>query len=502
MVYNAAVRCAVAARSARRGGAIARLAVRLLGPLQVTLDGEPVTGLESDKVRALLAYLAVEREKPHRREKLAGLLWPGLPEQSARTNLRVALSNLRHCIGDQGADPPFLQITRQTLQLCPGDQSWVDAEHVARLLEASGRPQHVACCLEEAVGLYRGAFLEGFSLTDSPAFEEWALVERERLGRRIVAALHHLAQWHENHGEFRQALHYARRQVELEPWQEAGQRQAMRLLAQTGQRNAALIQYEVLRQTLAEELGVEPEDRTKALYERIRSGEPLHDLSPTPPSHNLPVSLTPFVGRERELDEIYDRLRDPGCRLLTLVGPGGSGKTHLALEAAAELLSPGGDGPAGGVFFVPLAALQSAEALVPTVAEALGFAFDEGRDPQSQLLAYLRHKQTLLILDNLEHLLRDPADIAPKEPRTSAVGWVVDLLKGAPGVRILVTSRARLNLQAEHRLRLGGMALPPENVLTAGQRPEDVLAYDGIVPGPTFSSRPKTGATSSASVAW
>jgi DNA-binding SARP family transcriptional activator/predicted ATPase len=461
------------------GGTIAHLAVRLLGPLQVTLDGEPITGLESDKVRALLAYLAVEREHPHRREKLAGLLWPELPEQSARTNLRVALSNLRHCIGDQKASPPFLDITRQTIQLCAGNHTWVDAVEIARLLAARGRPQRVARCLEEATKLYRGPFLEGFSLPDSPAFEEWALVERERLGRRVVAALHHLARWHESHAEYRQALHYARRQVEFEPWQEGGQRQAMRLLALTGQRNAALVHYETLRQTLAEELGVAPEDETTALYQRIRSGKDLGPATTTPP-HNLPAELTPFVGREKELEELYDRLRDPGCRLLSLIGPGGSGKTRLALKAAEDLLSDGGSGPRDGVFFISLAPLRSAEALVPTVAKALGFTFNGGHEPGQQLLGYLHKKQMLLILDNFEHLLPGPEEIAENSGRTSTVRWVVDLLKVAPHVRILVTSRARLKLQAEHSFPLGGMALPREEDLIRSERTDELLGYDGV----------------------
>ena len=457
---------------------MARLAVRLLGPLQVTVDGEPVTGFESDKVRALLAYLAVERGQPHRREKLAGLLWPGMPDSAARTNLRVALSNLRRCIGDQAASPPFLHITRQTIQLCAGDQTWVDTEEIAQLLEVRGRPQRVARCLEEATKLYRGAFLEGFSLPDSSAFEEWALVERERLGRRVVAALHHLARWHESRGEQRRALHYARRQVELEPWQEGGQRQSMRLLALTGQRNAALAQYETLRQALAEELGVEPEDRTTALYERIRDGVDPRAATPRPP-HNLPAQLTPFVGRERELDELYERLRDPGCRLLNLIGPGGSGKTRLALEGAADLISGDGDGPVDGVFFVPLAALRSAGALVPTVAEVLGFTFDHGRDPQQQLLAYLRQKRMFLILDNFEHLLPGPQDVVEKPDQASAVRWIVDLLTGAPDLRIAVTSRTRLNLQAEYLFPVGGMALPREEP-AGSQRTDELLGYDGV----------------------
>jgi WD40 repeat protein/DNA-binding SARP family transcriptional activator len=246
------------------------LSIRLLGPFQVTLNGQPVVGFISDKVRALLAYLAAEADRPHRREALAGLLWPEWPERTARTNLRRALANLRRVIGDHEATPPFLLITRQTIQFNSGSESWVDANAFTALLEAPGAAIRQ---LEEAVALYRGDFLEGFSIADSAAFEEWALLKREQLGRQVVAALFRLAGYYEGRDAYEQALPYAWRQVELESWEEPAHRQLMRLLALSGQRNAALAQYEALRDQLAEELSVEPEEETTRLYERIRDGE-------------------------------------------------------------------------------------------------------------------------------------------------------------------------------------------------------------------------------------
>jgi DNA-binding SARP family transcriptional activator len=435
----------------------------------VTLDGEPVIGFESDKVRALLAYLAVEAGQPHRRQKLAGLFWSDLPEGSARNNLRVSLANLRRVIGDQArsgtreATPPFLRITRQTIQLSPEADTWLDVTTLSQRLEARGRPQRVIRQLAEAVELYRGGFLEGLSLPDSAALVEWALLKREQLQRQVVAGLSRLAGWHERRGEYRQALPYARRQVSLEPWQEQGQRQVMRLLALTDQRNAALAQYQALRRTLATELGVEPEDETGALYRRICEGRDMQVLAPGPP-HNLPASVAPFVGREKELDEIYTHLQDPGCRLLSVVGPAGSGKTRLALEAAADLLSSAvlsgierdrASQLADGVFFVSLARLQSAEGITPAVADALGFTFRSGRDPRQQLHDYLHQKQMLLILDSFEHLLEGGA------------GWVIDVLRTAPKVQILVTSRSKLNLQAEQLFPVTGAAMADERAPSA-----------------------------------
>jgi DNA-binding SARP family transcriptional activator len=191
---------------------MAHLSLSLLGPFQASLDGEPVTTFESTKVRALLAYLAVEADRTHRRDVLAGLLWPEWPDRDALSNLRYALYNLRQVIGDRTAEPPFLLITRNTLQFNTASDHWLD---VAAFTDLTGLGDLSG--LEKAVALYRGSFLEGFSVGDSPAFEEWALFTRERLARQMSAALHRLAAAHEARGDYEQAQAYARRQLELEP---------------------------------------------------------------------------------------------------------------------------------------------------------------------------------------------------------------------------------------------------------------------------------------------
>ncbi|MFN2231899.1 MAG: BTAD domain-containing putative transcriptional regulator, partial [Anaerolineae bacterium] len=197
---------------------MARLEISLLGPFGITLDGDPATGFVSDKVRALLAYLAVEGEQPQRRETLAGLLWGEYPDRSARDSLRNALANLRRVIGDREAQPPYLHITPQVVQLHPDGEAWVDASaftqavgELGHLLEVRGIDR-----LESAVALYRGGFLEGFSLPDSAAFEEWALLVREQLQRRMLAALGALVEGYERRGDVERALAHAWRLVELE----------------------------------------------------------------------------------------------------------------------------------------------------------------------------------------------------------------------------------------------------------------------------------------------
>ncbi len=490
---------------------MARLSLSLLGPFQVTLDGEPVTSFESNKVRALLAYLAVEADRPHRRDSLAALFWPDWPDRAARSNLRHALPNLRKAIGDRrhsppsgmapvgrtaaiggagksppfvplaqrpgkrsdGGDrharPPFLLITRETIQFNTASDYWVDVTAFSALVQADEAGQTAIRQLEEATALYRGHFLEGFFVKGCRAFEDWSLLLRERLHRQALTALHRLAGHYEQRGEYERACECARRQIALEPWQEEAHQQLMRLLALSGQRSAALAQYETCLGLLAEELGVEPAAETTKLYEQIRDGElevPAPPSAPHPrPPHNLPASLIPFVGREAELAEIEDRLQDPACRLLTLVGPGGSGKTRLAVEAAADVI----DRFAHGVYFVPLAPLQSAEAIVPATAQALGLPFSGEAEPQQQLLDYLRSKQMLLILDNFEHLIE-------------GAGIVTDILKAAHNTRVLATSRARLGVRGEHLFQVDGMDCPafPERPVSDQGQPEDVSWYSAV----------------------
>jgi DNA-binding SARP family transcriptional activator len=150
---------------------MAHLSIQLLGSFRVTLDGEPVTKLESDKVRALLACLAVEADRPHPREKLVDLLWPHWPERSARANLSQALYNLRAAIADRTADPPFLLISPKTIQFNSASDHSLDVTQVAALGDAT-LEEH----LDEAVVVYTGPFLADFSLPDSAPFEAWVTI--------------------------------------------------------------------------------------------------------------------------------------------------------------------------------------------------------------------------------------------------------------------------------------------------------------------------------------
>ncbi|HOT92645.1 MAG TPA: tetratricopeptide repeat protein [Anaerolineae bacterium] len=440
---------------------MAQLNIQLLGTLQITLDGNPLTGFATDKARALLAYLALENAHPLRRDALATLLWPDQPENKARQNLRQTLLYLRQTLKEDD-QCPFLLIDRETVQLNPASDYRVDvAEFQALHTTCRGhrhrRTERCLPCmrrLERMTELYHGEFLANFYVSDSALFEEWATLKREWLHREAIEALFILTDYYTRRGELTRARQCARRQVELEPWREEAHRQLMHLLAMEGQRSAALAQYETCRRILAQELGVEPMAETTALVETIKREE----VQAQPRDHGLPPSPTRFVGRETELAELAEWLAATDCRLVTLVGAGGIGKSRLALQVLEEHRGLF----AHGVAFVPLDAVASAEFIAYAIARVLGFSMQGPQSPDEQLLNYLREKEVLLALDNFEHLLQDCA-------------LIEQILTHAPEVTLLITSRERLNLREEHVYHLEGLAYP-----TTDSPGPDVERYSAV----------------------
>ncbi|MDQ4074714.1 MAG: AAA family ATPase, partial [Chloroflexota bacterium] len=409
------------------------LTLSFLGTFQVTLDGHTITHFRSDKVRALLAYLAVEADRPHDRSYLAGLLWPEMPEAAARRNLTQTLVRLRRTVRDEQAMPPFFLVTRQHLQFNLDSACRLDVADFTRLLEH----EPVIADRERAVALYKGELLPGFSLPDCEAFDEWLLLKREYLQRLALEALDALTNAYLEIGNYRRAERYARWQLALDPWREAAYRQLMRALAYSGQRSAALAQYESCRQVLDEEVGMEPSPATTALYRRIRA-------SPSGRQHTLPAQLTSFVGREAELAEVMRLLHDPTSRLLTVVGPGGIGKTRLALQAAEQTRTH----YLHGVYFVSLASLSAPDLLLPVLANALDVMLQGQEEPKVQVLNYLHDKELLLLLDNVEHLLPGAALL------------IAELLTAVPHLHLLVTSREALHLYGEREYPVPPLGLP------------------------------------------
>ncbi len=404
------------------------LEIRLFGGLQLTLNGSPLSGFTSHKVAALLAFLAVER-RPHSRETLAALLWGGLPDVDARNNLRQTLTNLRKLVG------PYLLIDRETVAFRPVETCVVDVEAFIACLQG-GEKQAAETRVERwqaATEWYVGDFLAGFVVRDAPEYEEWLLAQRARYRELAMHSLHALTELLTAQGEYARAVESAARLLALDPWREEAHRQLMRLKARTGQRSAAIAQYELCRQVLEQELGVEPSAETTTLYERLKSAQ-------RGPRHNLPGSLTGFVGRESEVERLRRRLTDPACRLVTLTGPGGVGKTRLALQVAEALAETF----INGVWFAPLSVAGPAD-LLEHLADAIGLTLRAG-NILKQLSNALRARELLLVLDNFEHLVE-------------SAGLLSDILQAAPDVKILVTSRERLDLKSEWVFALDGLAV-------------------------------------------
>ncbi len=432
---------------------MASLEINLFGSFKVIYNGQPLPGFRYDKVRALLAYLAVESDRPHRRDELVGLFWPDSAEEDARTSLRQAVAQLKAALGDSQAAQPAILAGRESVQWNPDADAEVDVIAFEEALKAARLHSHrsssscrfCAQQLTRAVERYQGDFLAHFFLPGSAEFEDWAVLKREALQRQALDALSQLAGYHSRRGEYAQAEDCLRRLLAIEPWQEEAHRWLMRLLVLRDQRSAALAQYEACRRHLEEALGVEPQPETTALYEAIRSGKPEASRGeyfhlPEDRKHNLPPALTPFIGREKELSELNNLLDQPDRRLITLVGPGGVGKTRLALQVAADQVPSFSD----GVFYVPLAAVTRADLLPVVIGAALEAPLHGEADPRQQLLKAVADKELLLILDNLEHL-PDAADL------------ITGLLTAAAGMVVLATSRQRLKQRGEWIFPLGGL---------------------------------------------
>jgi len=221
---------------------MADLLVLLLGPFQSIVQSQEVTGFQSNKVRALLAFLAAEPDRPHPRETLAGLLWPDYPNPAALTYLRNALSNLRHVISDAQALPAFLLVGRNTIQLNSASNIWIDLRALEGFTTGPNNDlQSQIASLQSAIALYRGPFLDGLSCSSS-SFEEWASTWRNRLDRRLHETLNRLATAFAQTGEYIESVQTARRLLELGPWDEAAHRLVIQGLAHSGRRSEALTQ--------------------------------------------------------------------------------------------------------------------------------------------------------------------------------------------------------------------------------------------------------------------
>lgn len=465
------------------------LRISLLGAPQVALDDTSIFQNTSNKGRALFYYLACVRTE-FTRQEVAAVLWPDLPERSARHNLRTALSELRQEVADH------LTITHSTVAFIAANY-WLDIEEFEQTLKFQ-RANAETAALQAACDLYQGEFLQGVSVRNATAFEEWLLLKRTEYHLLAVEGLTSLAQSFIAQQALDAAADATSRLLALDSWSEVGHQNHMLILAQRGARGAALSHYAHICTMLANEYGMEPTAETTKLYHRIRKGEiggastsvfPLAARSTAPTYASSPASslheawrsgkaygakaLTEqsIVGRTTELAEIEKRLCFSQKRLVTLTGLKGVGKSRLAV-AAGRLLSQRSiysavsfaadlhSGatlqmepwqPRDGVYFASLpvesdgiSPTMQQIAIEITLAHALHITHQPHSHLHQQLLNHLAGRQILLILNQ----------VIPTPIQRQLIGA---LLEAAPHMRILAASSHPLRLADESNLEVVGL---------------------------------------------
>ncbi len=435
------------------------LKIRLLGGFSVEIDNQPVTKFRSTKSRALLVYLASSPERDHLRSTLATLFWGDYPEKSAKTNLRIELSNLKKLLGNH----PALEVSRQAVRLDKGSIEvdtgiFLEGIDAFWALPAELQLERVSQ-LNQLTELYQGDFLHGFDSVESHEFEQWRVAHQEKIHQRAMEALSLLQMLYVQTSRWSDVARVARKQLSLVNWVESAHRCLIQAMIAQGDLKGATKQYESCCTILLEELGKEPSAETQALLGQLK--EPPKSLAK---KDNLTLTNDLFVGRKKELETLAEFV--PKYRMVTLLGLGGVGKSHLAQTVGLALRDRFKD----GVWFVPLANIDPTAAAGDLIALAIGGALGHQLTDKDNLLqelaSYLASKQILLILDNWEHLLE------------SADSVIETLLQPAE-VHILATSRAKLNSGGERVVQLSG--LPDDDALSLFMEQAELLV-------PSFSA--------------
>jgi predicted ATPase/DNA-binding SARP family transcriptional activator len=435
-----------------------RLRIELLGGFHIAFAGSelPSDAWRSRNASSLIKRLALERECALPREQLSGLFWPESSHAAGLNNLRQTVYLARRQLEYLPLDPALLLRSQGSrIQLYPPDTCEIDVhafEDAARQARGSIDPAHYWTAIER----YHGALLP------DDLYVEWTDVPRTSLETTYLGLLADVAQMHEARGEPQQAIAALRRLVAIEPTDEAAHVRLMRLLTAIGNRPLALEQYRLLEGVLARTLGVAPEPETQALYRRIKASggravanPALVDARRSP--GNLPHPVSRFIGREQEVAAVAEQLGRH--RLVTLTGPGGIGKTRLALEVAERAAAKQTD----GAWLVRLAGVFD-PALVPqAVIDALGLDGGPQQPPLETLLASLRDADLLLFLDNCEHLI------------DACVELVEMVLQACPAVRVLATSRELLRVRGECPWAVPVLRLP-----SPGAPLDDIARSDSV----------------------
>lgn len=431
-----------------------RLHIRTLGSFIIEREQQVIETFLTRKTALLLAYLALNPGK-HTREKLAALFWSETSDEQALKNLRTVLSSIRK------NTPDALQITRQVVHI--GQEVWIDAgefEAGCDAFFAGSNPSLEA--MMALADLYAGEFLSDLHIRQVDSLQDWIDSTRDRLHQKYLQLLYLISTHCLETDNAYTGVAVARQLVTLNPLWEAAHRQLMLLLVRLGQGGEAQMQYERLVSLLDRELGATPEPETLALYEQIKSGA-LQDMK-TALSRIVPPDI-PYIPPKHDLAVLRQMLQKPDCRLITLSGMGGVGKTMLATFIAHERQTLYNE----QVTFISLATVKHAQSLPQMILNSLNVDA-RGAASEEQLLVELRSREMLLILDNYEHLL----------PETDLLERI---LAEAPRVRLLVTSQAALNLRQEWLLQLNGLQVHEDEALLLFKKTvERMLPHFNLTP--------------------
>ncbi len=424
------------------------LHILLLGTPIITYQSTPIE-VDTRKAVALLSYLAIENTTISR-DTLTTLLWPDYDEEHGRASLRRTLSVAHSALGRK-----WLCIDPRQISLIQAPGLFVDVLQFRNLIDAAHIPNGEDSFrnvqpLMDAINLYRGRFLAGFSLKDSAEFDNWQALISERLDQELHQAFDDLTTQLIQLQEFTTATNYLKHWLQLDPLSEPACFRLMQIYGQLGQRAAAIRQYKEYEILLNEELGIAPLQETIALYETILKDDfrpvslhiPQAEKLPADVVHYLPVYTKPFIGRQTEIQTITEKLADPLCRLLTIVGPSGVGKTRLAVEIARTQ----SDKFKHGAYILQLEVSVSEDALVTKLMDILEVTLHQNSSPKRQIIECLKNKNMLLIFDNFESYM-------DRKPLIS------EILEAAPHVKMLVTSQERLNVHEEWLIGLHGLEL-------------------------------------------
>jgi predicted ATPase/DNA-binding SARP family transcriptional activator len=422
--------------------------IALLGGFRLVVGGVPVPegAWRLRKARSLVKLLALAPGQRLPRDEVMDALWPELDPAAAANNLRVALHAARRALLPHGA----IDSLDGTLALQCAGGLWIDAvafEEAAAIARAGG----MLADYGRALDCYAGELLP------EDRFEDWSVARRDYLRGLSLALLHDLAARYADEGDWSAAIITLQRLLVAEPTHERAHVALMRAYALAGQRPRALQQWDQLVATLRRELDADPDPAAQELHAAIVAGAfPSADrAAPAPraarPRHNLPIPATALIGRDADLAAVKAALA--AHRLVTLVGPGGGGKTRLALAAAADLLPAHPD----GVWFVGLAPLAAPEQVLAAVAGAIGVRESPGRALREALVARLAERAALVVLDNCEHLRDACAELA-------AALVAAPVAADGSGVRLLATSRMPLGVAGELAWRVPSLRVPDAEV--------------------------------------